>query len=231
VFGEYQWTEQARELFRTLLAFAAIVPTAEVLRRLAAIHPALVDLSLRSWPAMKLAVGLLLPPDEYCFLDDDVFVLDSVTDAAAAFHTCDLVYAPDADYSEDYADLRELDARAEPLPTGNINTGLYWLRNSHDPSCIATRMLSAPPSRMPAWQWEQGIMAVEFARDAVCSLPEQRYFYPYFDGLPGGIRGYDYGQNPCGFTSVHFGGLAEKPSDADARMLAAQILNRGRRGA
>jgi hypothetical protein len=44
------------------------------------------------------------------------------------------------------------------------------------------------------------------------------------DGLPGGILGYDYRNNPCGFRAIHFGGLPEKPSDAVALVLADDIL-------
>jgi hypothetical protein len=40
------------------------------------------------------------------------------------------------------------------------------------------------------------------------------------------MLGYDYAANPCGFASVHFGGLAEKPTDSVARLLAADILGR-----
>jgi len=69
-------------------------------------------------------------------------------------------------------------------------------------------------------------MALEYARDTSKALLTQRYFYPFFDGLPGGMSGYDYARNPCGFASVHFGGLAEKPSDAASRMLAPQVLSR-----
>jgi hypothetical protein len=73
--------------------------------------------------------------------------------------------------------------------------------------------------------WEQGFFAALFAGDPTLELPTQRYFYPLFDGLPGGIMDYDYASNPCGFASVHFGGLVEKPGDTAALALAAEILN------
>ncbi len=38
--------------------------------------------------------------------------------------------------------------------------------------------------------------------------------------------GYDYARNPCGFVSIHYGGLAEKLSDVVALMLAPDILSR-----
>ncbi len=222
IFGEYQWTEGARRVFETLLPFAEIVPTVNVCRELSALRPSLAELVLREWGVMKLCIGLLYPPREYCFLDDDVFILDCVEDASAAFQKTNLVYAPDADYSEDYAAIWKLDH--QPLPTGNLNTGLYWLRNNHTAEKIASRLASPRPAHVPGWQWEQGLMALEYAQETTFALPSQRYFYPYFDGLPEGIAGYDYAGNPCGFASVHFGGLAEKPSDATARMLVRQVL-------
>jgi hypothetical protein len=39
--------------------------------------------------------------------------------------------------------------------------------------------------------------------------------------------GYDYRNNPCGLASIHFGGLAAKPLDADVLALAPAILGRG----
>ncbi len=80
--------------------------------------------------------------------------------------------------------------------------------------------------REAAWYWEQGFLAIEYAHESFVQLPSQRYFYPYCDGLPGGILGYDYAGNPCDFASIHFGGLAEKPSDADSVLLAPSILSR-----
>jgi hypothetical protein len=229
IFGEYQWNSEAREILSTLLPFAQIVPTAEVHARLHAIRPELAELAMRSWCVMKLCAGVLCPPNEYCLMDDDMFIVDSVDDAMSEFTKCDLVYASDADYSNDYRNMLHLEP-SHPLPTGNVNTGLYWLRNTHDPAEVAERLLAAAHTYAPSWLWEQGFMALEYSRDRSCALSAQRYFYPFFDGLPGGMTGYDYGRNPCGFASVHFGGLAEKPSDADSRMLAAQILKRRAKG-
>src|SRR5207247_10181024 len=98
--------------------------------------------------------------------------------------------------------------------------------NTHDPAEVGELLLAPAHTYTPSWLWEQGFMALEYSRDTSCALSGQRYFYPFFDGLPGGITGYDYGRNPCGFASVHFGGLMEKPSDSTSRMLAAQILGR-----
>ena len=225
VFGEYQWNSEVRELLTELLPFAEIVPTSAVQDSLKAIHPEIADLAMRSWCVMKLCIGVLYPPNEYGLMDDDMFIVDSVSDALSEFEEHDFVYAPDADYSSDYREMMHLDS-SFPLPTGNVNTGLYWLRNTHDPGEIAEHLLKAAHLYAPSWLWEQGFMALEYARETSTSLSTQRYFYPFFDGLPGGMRGYDYAHNPCGFASVHFGGLAEKPSDAASRMLAAQLLSR-----
>ncbi len=81
-----------------------------------------------------------------------------------------------------------------------------------------------PPSQ--PWIWEQGLIALAYAREEIFELSGQRYFYPIFDGLPGGMLGYDYANNPCSFASIHFGGLAEKPSDGVTLTLLPQILGR-----
>ncbi|HEX4602963.1 MAG TPA: hypothetical protein VH724_03145 [Candidatus Angelobacter sp.] len=229
IFGDYQWSHEARQLFTELLPFAVIVPTDQVREQVAAVRPELADMALSHWQVMKLCVGLMCGPNEYCFMDDDMLIIDRLNDALGAFTKCDLVYAPDADYSSDYSSIWSGNGTARQLTTGNINTGLYWLRNKHKPAKVAERLLNGPVRNAPAWQWEQGFMATEFARDSTQALSTQRYFYPYFDGLPGGLTGYDYAGNPCGFASVHFGGLAEKPCEAGARTLAAQLLNRKHR--
>jgi hypothetical protein len=59
-------------------------------------------------------------------------------------------------------------------------------------------------------------------------LPTQRYFVPFFDGLPGGLQGYDWRTNPCEFACVHFGGPAPKPGDLEAGSLFHEILGRHR---
>lgn len=228
VFGEYQWSEQARRLFDTLLPFARVVPTREVLERIFALGGRqLVDLAERHWFVMKTCIGLLCPPNEYFFMDDDVFILDRISEALGALEKCDLVFAPDADYGEDYlAAWGWLCGKIEALPTASINTGVYGLRNRHDPQKIASSLMKVAVDRLPGWMWEQGFMACLYGAEAVYELPSQRYFYPYFDGLPGGVLSYDYAANPCGFASVHFGGLAEKPSDATALALAPEVLGR-----
>jgi hypothetical protein len=228
LYGEYQWRDDVRRLLAALMPFARVVPTGEVSEQLNALNPLLTQSALSNWQVMKICIGLFCPPHEYCFMDDDIFILKPVTDALTASKDNDLVYAPDADYSREYLAIWDAHAKSVRLPTGNINTGLYWLRNRHQPAEIAARLLSRPASHAPAWLWEQGFMAVEYAEDSAFALSAKRYFYPYFDGLPEGPAGYDYGANPCDFTSLHFGGLASKPACAEARMLAPLLLNRRR---
>jgi hypothetical protein len=226
VFGEYQWSEDARSLFKTLLPFARIVPTREVLERVASLGGrGLADLAERHWFVMKTCIGLLCPPDEFFFMDDDVFILDRMSEALDAFDRCDLIFAPDDDYGDAYlAAWGWLYGKSEALPTASINTGIYGLRNRLDPQKIASSLMKVAVDSLPGWMWEQGFMACQYSDGPVFKLPTQRYFYPYFDGLPGGMLSYDYRLNPCGFVSIHFGGLAEKPSDAAALALAPEIL-------
>jgi hypothetical protein len=228
LFGEYQWSEESRRLFNALLPFARIVQTGEVLQRVeAAGEPRLAAMAMENWFVMKLCAGLLCPPDEFCFMDDDVFILDPIDEALRAFEICDLVFAPDADYGEAYRSAwGSLYTKGGAMPTGAINTGLYCLRNTHEPQRIAESLMRAPLHSLPGWMWEQGFMACEYGNGSSFKLPSQRYFYPYFDGLPGGLSGYDYALNPCGFVSIHFGGLAEKPSDNAALALAPEVLGR-----
>jgi hypothetical protein len=228
VFGEHQWSEQSRELFRVLLPFVQIVPTDTVIERILS-HgsPKLVELAREHWFVMKTCIALLYPPAEFCLMDDDVFILDRVDTALQAFQQCDLVFAPDADYSEGYLNTwGHGNGATRRLPTGSLNAGLYWLRNKRAAPDLALEMLRVSPTSGPSWFWEQGFIACQFAHDSVMQLPKQSYFYPYFDGLPGGILGYDYVRNPCSFTSIHYGGLAEKPSDTAALVLSPDILGR-----
>jgi hypothetical protein len=223
IFGDYQWSEATRRLVGELLPFAQIVPTEQVVRQIGGLgQPRLPDLALRHWSAMKIAACLLCPPHEFCFMDDDVFILDPVDDALAAFRDHTLVFAPDADYGAAYS------AIWGGPSIGRLNTGLFWLRNTHAPAQTAAALMRVPLQRAAHWQWEQGFLATRYAREPHRQLPTQRYFYPYFDGLPGGVAGYDYRRNPCGFVSIHFGGLAEKPGDAQALDLAAALLCRER---
>lgn len=228
IFGEYQWSENSRQLFAQFFPFAHIISTGDILERLRAVSGSkLAELARYHWLVMKTCAGVLYPPQEYCFMDDDVFILDSVGDALAVFQTHNLVFAPDADYGQDYLAAWGWPQNSrESLHTGRLNGGLYWLRNSHDPRQLAAAMFRVSPRREPTWQWEQSFLAVQYAQEPFVQLPTWRYFYPYFDGLPGGIIGYDYASNPCGFASIHYGGLAEKPSDMGSLMLATDILNR-----
>jgi hypothetical protein len=98
-----------------------------------------------------------------------------------------------------------------------------------DLRAVASDMASVQPSPGADWLWEQAFIALKFAGSRSIELPSQRYFYPFCDGLPGGIGGYDYAANPCGFASVHFGALLEKPGDLVAQRLAQGVLDRSKK--
>jgi hypothetical protein len=165
-------------------------------------------------------------------IDDDILILGSVRDAVDALHDHVFVFAPDADYEQLYISLwGSILQRSTLARTRRVNTGLFWMRNPHDPYRIASLLLRGTNNLGPMGLWEQGFFAALFATDSTLQLPTQRYFYPLFDGLPGGIFGYDYASNPCGFASVHFGGLTEKPADSVALLLSPSVLSTAARKA
>jgi hypothetical protein len=226
LFGEDQWSAEQRRAMETLLPFAEIVARDDVLQSVRALQPEIIPTALRCWAAMKLCVCLLHPPFEYGYVDDDVIVLDKMDEALRRFKKHDVVYAPDADYEQLYRSMWAW--HHAPLPTRHINTGVHFLRNTKDRGAQAARMATSSPDGTPVGLWEQGFFATEFADDRTWCLPTQTYFYPLFDGLPGGFHGYDWGGNPCGFVTVHFGGLRDKPSDDDVRPLVPEVLGRHR---
>jgi hypothetical protein len=227
LYGDYQWSHETRAFFQRVLPFAAFVPTSEVLGNIRRFGGgALEQLAQRHWFVMKTCIGLLCEPREFCLMDDDLFILDNVRDAIDALKDRAFVFAPDADYEQLYVSLWGGIFGRSSLPgTRRLNTGLFWMRNPHDPQRVAALLLRGSHNLGPMGLWEQGFFAALFAGETTLELPTQRYFYPLFDGLPGGILGYDYARNPCGFASVHFGGLVEKPGDTVALALADQVLH------
>jgi hypothetical protein len=227
LYGEHQWNDYSRQLFRDLLPFARVVPTNEFIRSLASFGLShLTEWARAHWFVMKTCLALLHPPEESCLFDDDLFVLRPIDDALDAFAAgSQLVFTPDADYTGQYLNTWGRILGVGPaLPTARFNAGLYFLRRPADPCAIIRALLQVPPQRIAAMDWEQGFIACWHAKEKFTQLSGQRYFFPYLDGLPGGFLGYDYQRNPCGFTTVHFCGLNEKPSDADALLLADAIL-------
>jgi hypothetical protein len=226
LYGDSQWSSAARDTFSRALPFAQVVPTGDVVSRIrAAGGPQLADWARRYWWVMKTCIALIEPPAEFCMLDDDLFVLDSVSDALAAFHTHDLVFAPDADHGSHYAATwARVLGISGPITSGTFNAGLYWCRQRGDARQIAANMLRVSPTGRPNFYWEQGFIAAVYARRPHLALPTPRYFYPLFDGLPGGILGYDFRRNPCGFASMHFGGLGVKPTDDIMGLLLPDLL-------
>lgn len=228
LFGDYQWSERSRSLFDALLPFARVVPTSGVLQRIEDLGgQPLAERAQRYWWVMKTCVTVLHTPLEFCLMDDDLFVLETVSEALGAFQEHDLVFAPDMDHSTAYIDTWVPGApEARPLPTGRFNGGLFWMRNGRDLQQLAACMLQTEAELERPLFWDQGFVATQFVDCPVAELSARRFFFPVFDGLPGGILGYDYAANPCGFVSIHFGGLVEKPSDAACLALAPEILGR-----
>jgi hypothetical protein len=227
IFGDYQWNERGRRAIEALMPFGEIVPIHRVEHTLNTLNRRLFPIARRIGMAMKTCVSLFCPPYDFCYLDDDVFILDRVSDALTRRSQCDLVYAPDRDYDAAYRAIWD-PARAERYATGDVNGGLYFMRNRKDIFSQITRFLKTAPNGHQLWQWEQGFLASEFADAKTHALPAQRYFYPVYEGLPGGVLGYDWRENPCDFVSVHFGGLRCKPTDDDALILIHDILGRNR---
>ncbi len=226
VYGEHQWAPDARDLLEQLLPFAVVVPTRDLEWRLENVAGRRLLAHAHShWGVMKTCATLLTEPSDYCLMDDDIFVLDTCDDALEAWSAADLVFSQDADYSNAYLELwgTTFDL-ASPIPTGRLNTGLYWCRGVWTADALAARVMQLPVEGHIPWIWEQGFMAAAYARSTVQPLSRQRYFYPYHDGLPGGVFEYPYSSNPCGFASIHFGGLREKPRDAIASLLADAVL-------
>jgi hypothetical protein len=225
LFGEHQWSGEAKSLFTACLPFAEIIETSAIRW---AINEAratpLANSAMRAWWVMKTCVAFFSDPREFCMMDDDVFVLASVEDALNEFATADLIYQGDLDHGQAYSRVWGPPRIGGQLPTCRFNAGLYWMRNTFDSRDIARRMLRVSPGGTWHVAWEQGFIATLFAASRCVELSSQRYFYPLLDGFPGGILGYDYRNNPCGFRTVHFGGLPEKPSDAVALWLAEDIL-------
>jgi hypothetical protein len=227
LYGSHQWREPARHLMEAAFPFARIVPLEEVEAGLAAAGgDRIATWARKPGFIMKAAVLLFAPPAEFCCLDDDVFVLGRLDDALAAFATHDVVYGQDFDQGADYLSIWRgiVPDCPEPLPTGRLNAGFMWLRNRYDPRRLAEWMQRAElGSLTQTWYGEQGFIAVVFARQAH-ALSRRRYLIPAVDGLPGGVVGYDYRANPCGYASVHFAGPWAKPTDREALLLAPEIL-------
>ena len=228
LYGEHQWSPQTRGYLKEALPFATVVPTEALLSLIAAAGgPTLARWAGQYWVVLKTCIGLLAEPSEFCLIDDDLCILDSVTDALEAFRSADLVFAPDIDHGDGYlAAWGRVFAISAPLRTATFNAGLYWCRQVHDPRWLARMMLQNSPYLRSGFVWEQGFIAAAYAGRTVHALPGQRYFYPLFDGLPGGVLGYDYHRNPCGFASLHFGGLSQKPTDAVVRQILPDLLSR-----
>jgi hypothetical protein len=204
------------------------VPTQDVLATVRKWGGAsLAERAKHFWFVMKSCVSLLYAPQEFCLMDDDIVVLGPVDDGLAAFRGSEFVFAPDLEHEALYLSIwGGIFGYSTLSDTAAANTGFYWLRNPFDPKYLARRMLAGVHQLSAQWAWEQGLFAHLFHNRSITRLPSQRYFYPLLDGLPGGIEGYDYACNPCGFATIHFGGPINKPGDETMLPLLTQILSR-----
>ena len=164
LFGEHQWSSDAKSLFSRCLPFVEIIPTASVLRAVReAGGNSVATWAMQAWWIMKTCAALFSDSKEFCMMDDDVFVLSSVDDALEYFISADLVYQSDFDHGDKYRRIWGPPG-TDQLPTSRFNAGLYWMRNNFEIRAIAQQMLRVPPQR--AWHvaWEQGFIATLFAR-------------------------------------------------------------------
>ena len=227
LYGEEQWPPASRAFFADLLPFARVAPQRAVVRELSAFGiPDLVRAAETHWFVMKACVAMLCGPSEFCLMDDDVFILDALDDALDAFRSHDLVFAQDWDHGAAYQESWLPSPGAPRIgDAGRMNAGLYWAR-AGDRRRMARDTVRVAPDAVVPFVWEQGFIASRFAGGRALGLPTQRYFYPLFDGLPGGVMAYDYRNNPSGFASIHFGGAIDKPTEAGSLALAPEILDR-----
>jgi hypothetical protein len=228
IYGDYQWKPFAQSLLAQFLPFAAVVPLQDVRDQIAQVAPSqLADVARDNWFVMKSCVSLLCGPIHFCMMDDDLFILKPVSGAQALSLEHDFVFVPENDNALLYRSVwSDVFPESPVTRTARLNTALYWLRMRKDRNAAAGAMLRGLGKLEAAWAWEQGLYAHLFANETVLELPSEQYWYPFFCGLPGGMLGYDYANNPCGFTMVHFGGDVPKPSDGEALQLMPQILGR-----
>ncbi len=228
IYGSYQWKPFVNTLLGKFLPFATPVLFSGIEEQVTRFAPGILTETAKDhWYLMKSCVSLLCEPSVFCMMDDDLFILDSVATPQALAGERDFVFVPERDNSLLYGSIwgSEFD-HPSLAATGRVNTALYWLNMQKDRKEVADRMVRGLGKLENKWAWEQGFYAHLFAGDKLHELPAASYWYPFFCGLPGGMAGYDYANNPCGFTMVHFGGDVEKPSDATALQLMPQILGR-----
>ena len=234
LYGGYQWKPFARHLLAQFLPFASVVSLPKIRDQISQVAPSqLADVAKENWLVMKACLTLFCDPPEFCMMDDDLFILKAVAGAQELFREHDFVFVPEIDNAVHYRPIwSDVFADVSLTRTARLNGALCWLRMRKDRQATADLMmrglgkLDGLPKVEAAWSWEQGFYAHLFANDPIVELPSESYWYPFFRGLPGGMLGYDYANNPCGFTMIHFGGDVEKPTDRDALQLMPQILGR-----
>jgi len=228
IYGDYQWTPFAQSVLAPFLPFATVVPLTKIRDQISQVSPSrLADGAQDHWFVMKSCVSLLCDPLDFCMMDDDLFILKPIAGPQALSQKHDFVFVPENGNAMLYRSIWSDVFPDVPLTqTARLNTALYWLHMRKDRKVAADLMLRGLGKLEAKWAWEQGFYAHLFANDPILELPSELYWYPFFCGLPGGMLGYDYANNPCGFTMVHFGGDVPKPTDNEALQLMPQILGR-----
>jgi hypothetical protein len=237
LYGDYQWSPEKRAMVEALLPFARIVPAAETCRRLEELGgPELPELARAHWWVMKSAITLLENPASACMMDDDLLILEPLTDALSASRTHALVHVQDRkDWASRYRGVwSHALSLPDPLPTGLVNCGLVFIRQMHDRQQVARMMVEYSPARIQAmvdfdirkWCWEQGLVAALYAEQPVFPLDLQRHLFVPHDGLPYGPLAYDYERNPAGYSSVH---LVNRGYEDDSETLGFAVGQRALR--
>jgi len=228
LYGENDWPAEGRELVRRLMPWARVVREVDVISQIAdGGSRRLTEWARRHWFVQKMCVAMFCQPREFCLIDDDIFILDSLDEMLAAFRDHDTVFVPDADYRVQYQAtwLPSPDApRMEQL--GWFCAALYFARVRDDLRAMADAASRVDPAAVAAHYWEQGFIGSRFVGRPSLRMPPERYLFAVFDGFPGGLLGYDWRANPCRYASVHFGGLHHKPSDAESLLVARDLLGR-----
>lgn len=228
LFGEHQWPNRMWAVCRRFCPFVKIIRSSRVLSYVSHLGSStLLERARQNWFVMKTCANILYPPNAYCAMDDDVIVLDDLSEALVLFEDNKLVYTQDKDLSKEYLNTWRSAFRTQfTLSTGRFNAGLYWAQNPRDKRRIVKLASSVMPTIDEPHYWEQGIIAMIYRNRTTVDLDSCRYLFARIDGLPGGLLGYDYRNNPCGFKSIHFSGLLSKPSDVDALYIATRLLYR-----
>ncbi len=196
LFGEHQWDDRTRALVARLLPFARVVATTTVLERLHHLGgPQLVKLANSFPEALTSAILKLYPPHEFCAMDDQVLILGSVVEAINAHMKHDYVLPH--------------------ITTRRTASVFSWQKIPTEKHLLAEKLLAIPVAL-----WEHGLAEASLISPSIAWLDQRRYIHALHDGLPGGLSGYDYANNPCGFVAITSRALAQSDELTDGAILS-----------